>query len=46
MTAEPLTTAAIRTARIRTRWTLITGQVLAGLGMGATLSAGALLEES
>ena len=43
MTAEPLTTAAIRTARIRTRWTLITGQVLAGLGMGATLSAGALL---
>jgi MFS family permease len=38
-----LTDADIRRARRRGHGVLITGQVLAGLGMGATLSAGALL---
>lgn len=43
--ADPtvLTDADIRRARRRGHGVLITGQVLAGLGMGATLSAGALL---
>ena len=33
----------VRRAQSRTRAVLIAGQVLAGIGMGSTLSAGALL---
>ncbi|WP_243841892.1 MFS transporter [Salinibacterium sp. ZJ77] len=39
----PLTDEAIAAARRRTLGVLIAGQVLAGIGVGATLSAGALL---
>ncbi len=39
----PLTDEAIAAARRRTLGVLVTGQVLAGIGVGATLSAGALL---
>jgi MFS family permease len=38
-----LTPADIRSARVRGHVVLISGQALAGVGMGATLSAGALL---
>ena len=41
--ATALTDADIRRARRRGHGVLISGQVLAGLGMGATMSAGALL---
>jgi len=41
--ATVLTDADIRRARRRGHGVLISGQVLAGLGMGATMSAGALL---
>lgn len=39
----PLTDEAIAAARRRTLGVLVAGQVLAGIGVGATLSAGALL---
>lgn len=42
-TAAALTDAEIAHARRRSHLVLIAGQVLAGVGMGATLSAGALL---
>lgn len=41
--AAALSDAEIARARLRTRVVLIAGQVLAGVGMGATLSAGALI---
>ncbi|MFT4029847.1 MAG: MFS transporter, partial [Protaetiibacter sp.] len=44
MTAAPeLSEAAVARVRSRSRAAIITGQVLAGIGMGSTLSAGALL---
>ncbi len=41
--ATELTEASIARVRVRSRVALIAGQVLAGVGMGSTLSAGALL---
>lgn len=38
-------TAADRTIRLRIRRTLVVGQILAGLGIGATLTVGSLLAE-
>jgi MFS family permease len=44
VTAAPeLSEAAVARVRSRSRAAIITGQVLAGIGMGSTLSAGALL---
>ena len=41
-----VTPALVATARRRTRVVLVSGQILAGLGMGSTLSVGALLAAS
>jgi MFS family permease len=41
--AAPLTADAVAAVQRRTRTVLMVGQVLAGLGMGATLSIGAIL---
>ena len=43
VTAPALTASAVAVAQRRTRRVLMAGQVLAGLGMGATLSIGAIL---
>ena len=43
VTAPALTAAAVAATQRRTRRVLMAGQVLAGLGMGATLSIGAIL---
>jgi len=43
MSTVNLSPEFVRLVRIRTRRVLITGQVLAGLGMGSTLSVGAIL---
>lgn len=42
-TAAPLTAESVAGVQRRTRTVLMVGQVLAGLGMGATLSIGAIL---
>jgi MFS family permease len=42
-TTPPLTTDALARIQTRTVWTLVAGQVLGGLGIGATVSFGALL---
>jgi hypothetical protein len=40
---SPLTAEAVARIQNRTVWTLVAGQVLGGLGIGATVSFGALL---
>ena len=42
-TTVPLTAETVAAAQRRTRRVLMVGQVLAGLGMGSTLSIGAIL---
>ena len=42
-TTVPVTAETVAAAQRRTRRVLMAGQVLAGLGMGSTLSIGAIL---